>query len=97
VVKGLSASQLRPLPAQSQLLQTASFADLVPTNAKLAGIAPAYVMLAQGNPDQALGVSGGTPQDRARLLRLVAASDGARGESMAAQRLLFSTERPYLR
>ncbi len=82
MVNGLSAAQLRPLLDKSQLLQTVSFADVPPPNAKLGGIAPAYLMLAQGNLDQALSVSEGTPEDQARLLRLVAASDGAPGETI---------------
>jgi hypothetical protein len=39
-------------------------------------------MLASGNLDQALSVKEGTPEDKARLLRLVAASDDARGEDV---------------
>lgn len=73
-----STAKLRTLFERSPLLQTVSFADVLSEDDKLEGIAPAYVMLAHGYLAQALRVTAGTSQDQARLLRLVAASDGAR-------------------
>ena len=80
MVNGLSPTVLRPLLERSQLLRTVSFADFPPGDEKLGGIAPAYVMLARGELDEAVAVREGTPEDKARLLRLAAASDGAHGE-----------------
>ena len=82
MIDGPSSDKLRPLFERSPLLQTVSFADVLTESDNLDGIAPAYLRLAHGYVVQALRVTAGAPRDQARLLRLVAASDGARPEDV---------------
>jgi Zn-dependent protease with chaperone function len=83
MIDGPSASNLRALADRSLLVRMTGIADLPPESGQLHGIARAYVMLANGNLTQALEAKAGSPEEQARLLRLVAASDGARPEDIS--------------
>ncbi|MBV8805843.1 MAG: hypothetical protein JO042_12365, partial [Sinobacteraceae bacterium] len=83
MLDGPSAANLRPLASRSVLVRVASIADLPPESAPLQGVAQAYVMLASGNLQQALEVKQESREEYARLVRLIAASDGARPEDIS--------------
>lgn len=77
MVEGNANAELRPLIDQSPTLASLTVADVTDSHEHPENIVPAYIMLAQGRLGEALRVATGPPDDRARLLRMVAASDGA--------------------
>jgi Zn-dependent protease with chaperone function len=74
----MSGSQLPDLSSlgRSELLQTLRATEAANGNAT--GMLRAYSLLARGEFDSAMSITDGSAAEQARLLRLVAASDGAR-------------------